>query len=147
MKVTPAQARLWTQLACLILDDVDFSASDVTLDGTLTHDSDNVPKGHHNDIARIFAQAGGKQLIFKTGACRRSTSPSRRNSIEQIWHGTEAGQLWARNFLADHQPVKDSSPELVYDNRGIVIGPEPPIDDHDESFDWDAWIDTFEGVE
>jgi hypothetical protein len=88
------------RLARLILAARTFTADDVTNNGTIALDNDHAPMGKQAGIGAVFNQWQRRGLIVPTGEVVRSQAPHRKGGAIRVWHGTEAGVLWARNILA-----------------------------------------------
>jgi hypothetical protein len=88
------------RLARLILAGRTFTADDVTNNGAIALDTDHTPMGKQSGIGSMFNQWQRRGLIVPTGEVVRSSSPHRKGGAIRVWHGTEAGVLWARNVLA-----------------------------------------------
>jgi hypothetical protein len=88
------------RLARLILAGRSFTADDVTNNGTIALDNDHGANSKQSGIGALFNQWARRGLIDPTGEVVRSASPHRKGGAIRVWHGTEAGVLWARNILA-----------------------------------------------
>jgi hypothetical protein len=87
------------RLAELVADGVDFTADDVTANGTVTLDGDHSANGEQNGIGGLFNRASRRGLIEFTGAIARSKAPHRKGGTIRVWRGTSAGRLWAIDAL------------------------------------------------
>jgi hypothetical protein len=92
------------RLARLVLVGRTFTADDVTNNGSIAPDPDHTPNGKGSAIGAMFNQWQRRGLIAPTGEVVKSTSPHRKGGAIRVWHGTEAGVLWARNVLAQVSP-------------------------------------------
>lgn len=93
LTVSPLERRL----ASLLLAGRTFTADDVTDNGTVGFG--HAPNAAPNAIGAMFNQASRRGLIDFTGEVVRSNAPHRKGGCIRVWHGTEAGRLWARNVL------------------------------------------------
>jgi hypothetical protein len=88
------------RLARLILVGRTFTADDITANGSIALDPDHESNGKQSSIGAMFNQWQRRGLIVPTGEVVRSAAPHRKGGAIRVWHGTEAGVLWARNILA-----------------------------------------------
>jgi hypothetical protein len=93
---TPALER---RLAELIIDGHDFTADDVTSDGSVTVAGDHGPNAKQNAIGSMFNTASRKRRIEWTGGLVRSSAPHRKGGAIRVWRGTSAGRRWAELLL------------------------------------------------
>lgn len=86
---------LLDRLAVLITKDTDFTADDVTLNGSITAAGDHDPNAKQNSIGSLFRTASANRWITATGDTKQSTAPHRKGGLIRVWHGTAHGRVWA----------------------------------------------------
>jgi hypothetical protein len=94
---------IWNDLAAVVVGGEDFTADDVTGNGTRTIDPTHRPNSAQSTIGSVFQQAQRNGWIESTNRVVRSSAPHRKGGGIRVWRPTPAGIDWAIEQLAGEQ--------------------------------------------